>query len=52
MICPVESSWLLHQALPQSTFKILANTGHLLSEPAMIDALLSASDEMANIIAK
>ncbi|MFT5549729.1 MAG: proline iminopeptidase [Candidatus Azotimanducaceae bacterium] len=52
MICPVESSWLLHQALPQSTFKILANTGHLLSEPAMIDALLSASDEMVNIIAK
>jgi proline iminopeptidase len=52
MICPVESSWLLHQALPQSTVKILANTGHLLSEPTMIDALLSASDSMIDIIAR
>ncbi len=50
MTCPLESSWLLHRALGQSSLKILRDSGHLSGEPAMIDALVSATDEMAELL--
>jgi proline iminopeptidase len=50
MTCPVESSWLLHRAIKQSSLKILRDSGHLSGEPAMIDALVSATDEMAELL--
>ena len=44
--CPVESSWKLHKQLANSELKILENTGHLSIEPAMVEALVGATDEM------
>lgn len=44
--CPVESSWLLHKELKNSSLQILPNTGHLANEPDMIEALITATDEI------
>jgi proline iminopeptidase len=50
LTCLPESSWLVHQALMSSKFVIVPNTGHLASEPAMVDALITATDEMAELL--
>jgi proline iminopeptidase len=47
LTCTPESSWLLHKALAQSELLILPDAGHLAGEPAMVDALVSATDRMA-----
>ena len=48
--CPVESSWLLHKELKNSSLKILPNTGHLANEPNMIDSLVDATNEMIKLL--
>lgn len=48
MTCTLDSSWLVHTALSQSELNIVANGGHLASEPAMVDALISATDSLAS----
>jgi proline iminopeptidase len=50
LTCLPESSWLVHQALPDSKFVIVADAGHLAGEPAMIDALVTATDQMVEDI--
>ncbi len=50
MTCTLESSWSLHQKLPESEFIIVRDAGHLAGEPAMTDALISATDHMAEIL--
>jgi proline iminopeptidase len=50
LTCLPESSWLVHKALPKSKLVIIANAGHLAGESAMIDALVSATDQMADSI--
>ncbi len=47
LTCTLESSWSLHKALPHSELIIVPNAGHLAGEPAMIDALVRATDKMA-----
>ncbi len=47
LICPMESAWDLHQAWPSSTLKIIADAGHSATEPSTMDALVTATDEMA-----
>jgi proline iminopeptidase len=47
LTCPVESSFSLHQNLPNSELWILPNAGHVASGEEMIDALVSAADRMA-----
>jgi proline iminopeptidase len=47
LTCPLESGWRLHQSLPQARFSVLPNAGHVASGAEMIDALVSAADEMA-----
>ncbi len=49
LTCPVESSWHVHRALPGSQLVIVA-AGHLASEPAMVDALITATDGMADAV--
>ncbi len=44
--CPMESSWQLHNTISNSQLVILHESGHLASEPAMIDALVSATDDL------
>ena len=46
--CLIESSHTLHKALPNAEFILLPDAGHLGGEPAMIDALIRATDLMAN----
>lgn len=48
--CPLESSWRLHKLLPNSELVILPESGHLANETAMIDTLVSMTDEMLRAI--
>jgi proline iminopeptidase len=50
LTCTLESSWSLHKALPQSELVIVQDAGHLAGEPAMIDALIAATDKMADLL--
>ena len=55
LTCLPESSWSVHQALvnlnlANSEFIIVPDAGHLSSEPAMVDALVSATDQMVENI--
>ena len=51
LTCPLEAGWRLHQALPQAQYVVLPNAGHIARGEEMIDALVSATDEMANLLA-
>lgn len=51
LTCAPESSWALHQGLPQSSLEILRAAGHLSGEAVMTDALLRAADAMADLLA-
>lgn len=46
LTCPLESGWLLHQALPRARFIVLPNAGHVARGEEMIDALVSATEDM------
>ena len=48
--CPVESSWRIHNAVTGSDLRILPNAGHLASEPDMIEALVTATDDFVSIL--
>ena len=50
LTCLPESSWLLHNAINGSSLTMVKNTGHLAGEPAMINALVDATDNMATIL--
>ena len=50
LTCPLASGWLLQQALPQARFVVLPNAGHIARGEEMIDALVGATDEMANLL--
>lgn len=51
LTCTPDAAWLLHKALPSSSLQILPEGGHLASEPVMVDALVNATDAMANELA-
>jgi proline iminopeptidase len=44
VVCPVENAWDLHRTWPEAELKIIANSGHSLSELGIIDALIDATD--------
>jgi len=46
VVCPMESAWDLHQALPDSELDIIPDAGHSAMEPTIIDALVKATDRM------
>lgn len=50
LTCTLEASWLLYEALPDAGINIISDAGHLAGEPAMIDALVTATDEMSFLI--
>ncbi len=50
LTCTLQSSWALHQAIAHSELHIVADAGHLSGEPAMIDALITATDNMAKTL--
>lgn len=47
VICPVRNAWELHAALPESELHIIPNAGHAMSEPGILDALITATDMFA-----
>ncbi len=51
LTCPLEAGWRLSKALPQAQYSVLPNAGHVARGEEMIDALVSASDTMAKILA-
>ena len=51
VICPLENAWQLHQAWSGSELCIIANAGHSASEPATVDALITATNDFAERLA-
>lgn len=47
LTCTLDAAWALHQNLPHAELVIVREGGHLASEPVMVDALVTASDAMA-----
>lgn len=47
LICLMENAWELHQAWSKAELKIIADAGHSATEPATVDALVTATDTMA-----
>ncbi len=47
MVCPLENAWILMKAWPQVELQIIREAGHAISEPAIIDALILATKNMA-----
>jgi proline iminopeptidase len=47
VVCPLEQAWMLNQAWPQSRLQIIQDAGHSATEPGIVDALLTATDQFA-----
>ncbi len=47
LVCPVESAYTLSKAIPDARLRVLPGAGHIAGTAEMIDALVSAADEMA-----
>lgn len=45
MVCPTTSAWDLHKAWPTAKLEIIADAGHSISEPGIIEALVKATDD-------
>ena len=50
LVCPMESALSLHNALPEAQYHVLPNSGHIAQGDEMIDALISATNNMADIL--
>lgn len=47
VVCPIEQAYALHQAWPQAKFTIAPSSGHSATEPEIVDALIYATNELA-----
>jgi proline iminopeptidase len=47
IVCPMQQAWALHQAWPESVLQIIPVAGHAAGEPAVINALISATRHLA-----
>lgn len=47
LVCPIEAGFSLAKALPQAELQILPTAGHIAQGTEMINALVSATDKMA-----
>lgn len=52
LVCPMEAAMALHNALPDAQYIVLPHSGHVAQGEEMIDALVSASNTMADILGK
>ncbi|TVP57676.1 MAG: prolyl aminopeptidase [Halomonadaceae bacterium] len=48
MVCPLDNAQALHEAWPEARYSIIREAGHAASEPALVDALMRATDEMSD----
>lgn len=44
VVCPAESAWALHRALPESDLRIVTDAGHSAMEPGILHELVEATD--------
>jgi proline iminopeptidase len=44
IVCPMISAWDLHLSWPEAELKIIADAGHSVKEPGIVDALVEATD--------
>jgi proline iminopeptidase len=51
LVCPIEAAVALHKVLPQAEYVVLPNAGHIAKGDDMIDALVNATDNMAEKLA-
>eukprot|EP01133_Synstelium_polycarpum_P012164 gene12164-14238_t len=49
VVCPAKSAWELHKAWPISELKIISDSGHSVSEPGIISALVEACDKFRTL---
>jgi proline iminopeptidase len=49
MICPLQSAWELHKTWSASEIFIIRDAGHSLLEPAIVDAVILATQKMLQI---
>jgi proline iminopeptidase len=47
VVCPLVSAWELHRAWPEAELHIIPDAGHSISEPGIIAALITATDDFA-----
>ena len=47
VVCPMESAWALHKALPEAELVIVPDAGHSMREPGIAEALVRATDRFA-----
>ena len=50
MICPLEQAYELHNAWQTAVLEVIPACGHAASETAIIDALVKATDMMADVV--
>ncbi|MBY7734430.1 prolyl aminopeptidase [Francisella philomiragia] len=48
MVCPAVSAWDLHKAWPKAELDIIADAGHSISEPGILEALVRATDKFTD----
>ena len=46
LVCPLAAGWQLAKALPQADFNVLPTAGHIAQGDAMVDALVTAMDDL------
>jgi proline iminopeptidase len=47
VVCPLEQAWALHRAWPRSRLQVVADAGHSATEPGIVDALVTATNQCA-----
>ena len=51
VVCPLGTAWALHRAWPEAELVITPDAGHAFSEPSTLDALVRATDRLADHLA-
>lgn len=49
VVCPMKSAWELHRAFPESTLKIIQDSGHSANEPGIRSELIATSEKYKNL---
>jgi len=48
VVCPMTSAWDLHRAWPEADLRIIPDSGHSITEPGIVDALVDATDRFGS----
>ncbi|WAC49472.1 prolyl aminopeptidase [Asticcacaulis sp. SL142] len=50
VVTPMDSAWALHKAWPEARFKLIGKAGHSSSDPGILEALVAACDQAAEVL--